>query len=98
MFATLQRLLGVGIREHLGYLLRGVWTLLVAASVLATAVIPGWLGIVGVPIGAALLVGTLEFVGPNEEGGWPLAGAIVPIAYIAWSLWLVALGTALLVT
>jgi hypothetical protein len=98
VFTTLHRLLGVGIGEHLGYLLTGAWTLLVAASVLSTAVLPGWLGIVGIPIGAALLVGTLEFVGPNEERGWPLAGTIVPIAYIAWSLWLVALGIALLVT
>jgi hypothetical protein len=98
VFATLHRLLGVGIGEHLGYLLTGAWTLLVAASVLSTSVLPGWLGILGIPIGAALLVGTLEFVGPNEERGWPLAGTIVPIAYIAWSLWLVALGIALLVT
>jgi hypothetical protein len=56
IFATLHRLLGVGIGEHLGYLLTGLWTLLVAASILATAVLPGWLGIVGLPIGAALLV------------------------------------------
>jgi hypothetical protein len=33
-----------------------------------------------------------KFVGPNEERGWPLAGAIVSIAYIAWSIWLIALG------
>jgi hypothetical protein len=98
VFGTLHRLLGVGIGEHLGYLLTGVWTLLVAASILSTSVLPGWLGIVGIPVGAALLVGTLEFVGPNEERGWPLAGTIVPIAYIAWSLWLVALGVALLMT
>jgi hypothetical protein len=96
-FATLHRLLGVGIGEHLGYLLTGVWTLLVAGSILSVAVIPGWLGVAGVPIGLALLVGTLEFVGPNEERGWPLAGTIVPIAYIAWSLWLIALGIALLI-
>ena len=96
-FATLHRLLGVGIGEHLGYLLTGLWTLLVAASILSTAVAPGagsgWLGL---PIGVALLVGTLEFVGPNEKDGWPLAGTIVPIAYIAWSLWLIALGVFLL--
>jgi len=97
-FSTLHRLLGVGIGEHLGYILTGAWTLLVAASVLSSAVLPGWLGILGIPVGAALLVGTLEFVGPNEERGWPLAGTIVPIAYIAWSLWLVALGVVLLVT
>ena len=48
-------------------------------------------------IGIALLVGTLEFVGPNERDGWHLAGTIVPIAYIAWSLWLIALGVFLLI-
>jgi hypothetical protein len=96
VFATLHRLLGVGIGEHLGYLLTGLWTLLIAASILSTAVLPYWLGIVGVPIGAALLIGALEFVGPNERHGWPLAGIIVPIAYIAWSLWLIALGVLLL--
>lgn len=95
-FATLHRLLGVGIGEHLGYLLTGIWTLLVAASILATAVLPGWLGLIGVPIGIALLVGSLEFVGPNERDGWPMAGTIVPIAYIAWSLWLIALGVFLI--
>jgi hypothetical protein len=97
VFATLHRLFGVGIGEHLGYLLTGLWTLLVAASILSTAVIPGWLGVIGLPIGAALLVGTLEFSGSNERDGWPLAGTIVPIAYIAWSLWLVAIGVLLLV-
>ncbi len=95
-FATLHRLLGVGIGEHLGYLLTGVWTLLVGWSVLSTAVLPGWLGLAGIPIGIALLLGTLEFVGPHEARGWPLAGTIVPIAYIAWSIWLIALGVALL--
>jgi hypothetical protein len=97
VFATLHRLLGVGIGEHLGYLFTGIWTLLVAGSILSTAVLPAWLGLVGLPIGVALLVGTLEFVGPNERDGWPLAGTIVPIAYIAWSLWLIALGVFLLI-
>jgi hypothetical protein len=97
VFATLHRLLGVGIGEHLGYLLTGVWTLLVAASVVSTAVLPGWLGLIGIPIGIALLIGTLEFVGPNEEHGWALAGTIVPIAYVTWSVWLIALGVLLLV-
>jgi len=95
-FATLHRLLGVGIGEHLGYLLTGIWTLLVTASILSTAVLPAWLGLIGIPVGVALLIGTLEFVGPNEEHGWPVAGTIVPIAYIAWSLWLIALGVGLL--
>jgi Domain of unknown function (DUF4386) len=96
VFATLHRLLGVGIGEHLGYLLTGAWTLLVAGSILAGAVLPGWLGVIGIPIGVALLIGTLEFVGANEEHGWTLAGTLVPIAYIAWSIWLIALGIGLL--
>jgi hypothetical protein len=96
IFATLHRLLGMGIGEHLGYLLTGIWTLLVAASIMSTAVLPGWLGVVGLPIGVALLIGTLEFVGANEKEGWPLAGTVVPLAYIGWSVWLIALGVFLL--
>jgi hypothetical protein len=38
-----------------------------------------------------------EFVGPFEVKGWKLAGRIVPIAYIAWSLWLVISGLVLLI-
>lgn len=97
-FETLHRLLGVGIGEHLGYLFTGVWTLLVSASIIATAAaLPVWLGIIGIPIGLALLIGVLEFVGPNEERGWGLAGTVVPIAYLAWSAWLVLLGIGLLI-
>ena len=97
VFATLHRLLGVGIGEHLGYLFTGLWTLLVAGSILSTAILPSWLGVVGLVVGIALLVGTLEFAGPNERDGWALAGTIVPIAYIAWSVWLIALGVFLLI-
>lgn len=96
-FATLHRLLGVGVGEHLGYLLTGLWTLAVAGSILATAVLPAWLGMLGIPIGAAILVGTFEFVGPYERNGWKLAGVVVPIAYLAWSAWLIALGIGLLI-
>lgn len=97
VFATLHRLLGVGIGEHLGYLLTGLWTLLVAASILESSALPALLGFLGIPIGLALLAGTLEFAGPNERDGWAVAGAIVPVAYVAWSVWLIALGVFLLV-
>lgn len=95
VFAAIHRLLGIGIGEHLGYLLTGFWTILAAASIASTTVVAPWLGWVGVPIGVALIVGSAEFVGPNERTGWSIAGAIVPIAYVAWSLWLVALGIGL---
>lgn len=97
VFAVLHRYLGVGIGEHLGYLATGFWTMLVAASIFAGGTLPAWLAIAGLVIGLALLVGTLEFVGPNEPDGWELAGTIVPIAYIAWSVWLILLGVFLLI-
>ena len=96
-FATLHRLLGVGVGEHLGYLLTGLWTLVVAASILATTVVAPLLGAIGIPIGLMILVGVFEFMGPFERDGWKVAGIVVPIAYIAWSVWLIALGIALLV-
>lgn len=96
-FATIHRLLGVGIGEHLGYLLTGVWTVLVGASMLQVAIMPAWLGAIGLVVGGALMVGSLEFVGRNEEHGWAFAEKLVPIAYIAWSVWLIAFGVLLLV-
>ena len=96
VFATLHRLLGVGIGEHLGYLLTGAWTLIVAGSIVSAGAVAPWIGWVGMPIGAALIIGSLEFVGPNERTGWSIAGTIVPIAYVAWSAWLVAIGIGLL--
>ncbi|HEX7172753.1 MAG TPA: DUF4386 domain-containing protein [Candidatus Limnocylindria bacterium] len=97
IFATIHRLLGVGIGEHLGYLLTGGWTLLVAGSVLSSSVLPAWLGFIGIPIGILLVLGSLEFAGANEARGWRLAAAIVPVAYLAWSGWLIALGVAILI-
>ena len=54
-------------------------------------------GIAGLILAPLFLVGSMEFVGWSEEDGWALAGKIVPLAYLAWSLWLVSLGIALLV-
>ena len=59
-------------------------------------VFPFWLGWIGIVLGLALVIGSFEFAGPFEETGWRLAGTLVPIAYIAWSLWLVTAGVALL--
>ena len=47
-------------------------------------------------LGLALIIGSFEFAGPFEESGWTLAGTLVPIAYIGWSLWLVVVGVTLL--
>ena len=95
VFEAFHRYLGVGVGEGLGYLLTGAWTILVGASMLQSPAFDAWLALPGIVIGVFLVVGSLEFVGRSEEHGWKLAGAIVPITYIAWSLWLIVAGFAL---
>jgi hypothetical protein len=96
-FRAFHHYLGVGVGEHLGYLLSGAWTILVGAAVVTGDVVPAWLGWVALPIGVLLALASVEFLGPNEERGWAPAGEAVPYVYVAWSLWLVAVGIALLV-
>ena len=94
VFQSFHRYLGVAVGEHLGYLGTGAWTILLALG--ASASLPLWLVIAGVVIGIMLLVGALEFVGPFEARGWAVAGVLIPVGYILWSLWLIALGVLLL--
>ena len=97
VFRALHQYLGVGVGEHLGYLLTGLWSLLVGIAVIGDGTaLPVWLGWPGIVIGAGLVVGSAEFLGPNEERGWGLAGAAIPILYVAWSFWLLAMGVALI--
>jgi hypothetical protein len=96
VFDSFNRYLGVGVGECLGYLLTGTWTVLVAIAMLQSSEFDAWLAWPGVAIGILLVVGSLEFVGPFDERGWKLAGTIVPIAYVAWSLWLIVAGVTLI--
>ena len=43
------------------------------------------------------MLGSLESSDVRAPG-WKPAGTLVPLAYIGWSLWLLALGVGLLVT
>ena len=97
VFQAFNRYLGVGVGEHLGYLLTGAWSVLMGAALWQTAVVPTWLGDIGILVGLLLMLCSLEFVGRFEPSGWKLAGDVVPFAYIAWSLWLIATGVALIV-
>jgi hypothetical protein len=96
VFQAFHRYAGVAIGEHLGYLFTGLWTLLMGVAMIQGDVFPSWLGWPGIVIGLALIVGSFEFAGSFEEAGWKLAGTLVPIAYIVWSLWLVVAGATLL--
>ena len=70
--------------------------MLVGVAVVNGTALSGWLGWAGIVIGVGLVVGSTEFLGPNEERGWRLAGAMIPVLYVAWSLWLLAMGIALI--
>ncbi|MGZ8603077.1 MAG: DUF4386 domain-containing protein [Actinomycetota bacterium] len=94
-FEAFHRFLGVGVGEHLGYLFTGLWTALIGLAIALDGAVPAWLGWSGLVVGLGLMVGSTEFLGSNEERGWKRAGDAVPILYVAWSLWLVALGVVL---
>ncbi len=96
VFDSFHRYVGVAVGECLGYLLTGIWTLLVAIAMLQSSSFDDWLAWPGMLIGAALVLCSLEFVGRFEEHGWKLAGMVVPIAFTTWSLWLLAAGIVLL--
>ena len=95
VFRAMHQYLGVGVGEHLGYLFTGTWSVLAGVAIARRDVIPSWLGWVGVVVGVGLIIGSAEFLGPNEEHGWRLAGAAIPILYVVWSIWLLAMGIAL---
>jgi hypothetical protein len=97
VFQSFNRYLGAAVGEHLGYLFTGAWSALAGAAMIQGTAVPGWLGIVGIIVGAVLALCSLEFVGPFEPKGWKVAAALTPVTYIAWSLWLVAVGVFLLV-
>jgi Domain of unknown function (DUF4386) len=96
VFQAFHRSLGVGVGEHLGYLFTGVWTVLVGVGMLQGSLFPGWVGWVGIVLGSGQIVGSAEFLGPNEERGWALAGALIPVVYLMWSAWLITTGVFLL--
>lgn len=89
-FQAFHRYVGVAIGEHLGYLFTSTWTVILCMAVIQTHLVNplfGWLGII-----PALGVLTGVF----EETGFKAAGMVNAISYILWSIWLVALGIALL--
>jgi Domain of unknown function (DUF4386) len=98
IFQTLNRYLGVAIGEHLGCLFTGAWTALVGVALIQSDVLPPLLGIIGLVLSPLFLLGSLEFVGSFERSGWSLAGTLIPVAYIGWSIWLLTIGIGLLIT
>jgi hypothetical protein len=97
IFQSFNRYLGVAVGEHLGYAFTGVWSLLAGVALIDSVAVADWLGVVGIVIGPFFLLCSLEFVGRTGDSGWKLAEGLTPITYVAWSIWLIAIGIALLV-
>ena len=96
VFQSFNRYLGVAVGEHLGYAFTGAWSVLIGVAFTQTDMVPSWLGVPGMLIGAGLMLCSLEFVGRHEPGGWKLAEKLTPLAYVLWSIWLVVAGVALI--
>ncbi len=96
VFQSFNRYLGVAVGEHLGYLFTGAWSAAVGVAILQSTNVPWWIGALGIIIGVAFALCSLQFVGPFEASGWRPAAVATPIVYIVWSVWLVATGNALL--
>jgi Domain of unknown function (DUF4386) len=97
VFQVLNRYLGVAVGEHLGYMFTGLWTGLVGVAVIQSDVLHPAFGIIGLELAPLFLIGAMEFLGSFEIEGWEFAGKLVPVAYVGWSLWLLAMGISLLV-
>lgn len=91
VFEAFHRYAGMAVGEHLGYLCTSVWTFLVAYLMLRSPLFGRWLGLSGMVLAVGVATGLLE------PAGWEPAGAINAISYLAWAVWLMAVGVVLLV-
>ncbi len=90
-FQAFHNYAGVAIGEHLGYLFTGVWTLLLAFGIIQSGVVPAWFGWLGIIPALGILFGLLE------QPGVKVAGLVVAISYVLWSVWLIVFGIFLLI-
>jgi hypothetical protein len=90
VFEAFHRYAGMGVGEHLGYLCTSVWTVGVALVMWRSSQFGRALGLSGVVLGVGIGFGLVE------PAGWELAGTINAFSYLAWAVWLVAVGLRIL--
>ena len=90
VFEAFHRYAGMGVGEHLGYLSTSVWTAGVALLMWRSPQFGRSLGLGGMALAGGIASGLLE------PAGWALAGTINTYSYLAWAVWLVAVGVRLL--
>jgi len=88
----------VAVGEHLGYLFTGLWSAPAGVALIQSDLLHPLFGIAGASAGPAVRARLLGVRRTVRAPGWKAAGTLVPLAYVGWSLWLLALGVGLLVT
>jgi Domain of unknown function (DUF4386) len=92
MYETLHQFAGVAIGEHIGQTLLAVWTAGLSWTLLKGGLGPRAFGAVGLVIAPSWLVGQTELIA-TVIPGMPVI-EITPIAFMAWEVWVLALGVA----
>lgn len=82
LFDAANHFLGMGIGEHLGYMLTALWTVAIAVLIWKRLT---WFAIVGVVLALGILAGLLEPLLPS-------VAVINAIAYSLWAVWMIVLG------
>ncbi len=85
IYETINRLMGMSIGEHLGFLAMGCWTLALATIILNHLKFKKWIAFSGFIIGLLLIVSVLEHFGGSFS---PVFAKINFIANTLWSVWL----------
>jgi hypothetical protein len=87
----LNRYAGMAIGEHLGFLAQGLWTVFIGLAMLRGTLFAWPYGIIGVALGVAIIVSSLEQLG----GPFQILGFLSAPASGAWLGWLVMCGISL---
>lgn len=83
IFQSFNLYAGVSIGENMGYMLTGLWTILIAYTLLPSSKL---LTLIGILSGVGVLAGILE------PFGLEVAAMMNAVAYIIWAIWLVLVG------
>lgn len=91
-YETFNRYAGMAIGEHLGWVFTGLWLIFLSVVMVESPIVPRWMGLAGVVIGAAFLVSTLEQfrIGLEDE-----LGLLNFAVNTVFSFWLIALAVVL---
>lgn len=92
-YEAFNRYAGMAIGEHLGWVFTAVWVGLISVAMLRFTVIPRLVGLVGIAIGIAFLVSTIEQLQIGFEDTLGLLNFAVNTVF---SVWLIALAVILL--